>query len=135
MLELARVVLFLSSLAGAGASLAMHLGRLVLHPWLHVVAYALPAVVVLTVLVAGLRSPRFATPPKVPLVFKVLVAGVLAFAAIHAALHLRHGGAFTLAAASESVDGRRAVTSSSFAAYTVVFAILWRRVPKRPKRL
>jgi hypothetical protein len=134
-LEPARLLLFFGSLAGAGASIAMHLGRLVIHPWLRVAAYALPVIAVLLIVVAGLRAPRFVTPPKMPLLFKVIVAGAFAFATIHVAIHLRHGGAFTLDAASESIDGRRAVTSALFAGYTLAVAILWRRVPKRPKRL
>lgn len=134
-MELARVLVLLASLAGAGASIAMHLGRLALHPWLYVVAYPLPLIAVIVLVIAGLRSPRYPVPPKMPLVIKALVAGVLAFAAIHVAVHLRHGGAFTLSAASESADGRRAVTSCLLAAHAIAFAILWRRVPRRPKRL
>jgi hypothetical protein len=133
--ELARVLVLLASLAGAGASIAMHLGRITLHPWLRVVAYPLPLVAVIVLVIAGLRSPRYPTPPKMPLVFKVLVAGVFAFAAIHVGIHVHHGGAFTFDAASESTDARRAVTSCLFFAYTLAFAILWRRVPRRPDRL
>jgi len=129
------VLVFLTSLAGAGASVAMHLGRLALHPWLRVVAYPLPAIAVLVLVIAGLRSPRYPVPPKMPLIIKVLVAGVFAFAAIHVGIHVHHGGAFTLGVADESTDGRRAVTSCLLAAHTLAFAILWRRVPKRPGRL
>lgn len=132
-MELARVLVLLASLAGAGASIAMHLGRLQLHPWLRVVAYPLPAIAVIVLIIAGLRAPRYPLPLKMPLVFKVLAAGVLAFAAIHVAVHLRHGGAFTLS--DESADGRRAVTSCLLFAHTLVVTILWRRFPKRPSRL
>ena len=134
-MELARVLVFFASLAGAGASIAMHLGRLAIHPWLRVVAYPLPVIAAVVLVIAGLRSPRYPTPPKMPLLFKVLVAGVLAFAAIHVAVHLHHGGAFDFAVADASADGRRAVTSCLLFAHTLVIAILWRRVPKRPARL
>jgi hypothetical protein len=133
--ELARVLVFFASLAGAGASIAMHLGRLALHPWLRLVAYPLPVIALLVLVIAGLRSPRYPMPPKIPLLFKVLVAGVFAFAAIHVALHLRHGGALSFDAAYDSVDGRRAVTSTLLFAHTLSIAYLWRRVPKRPSRL
>jgi hypothetical protein len=111
MLELSRVILFLASTASAAACVAMQFGRLGLHPSLRVAAYALPVVVVLLIIVAGLRAPRFVVAPRVPLVLKVL------------------------GAASESADGRRAVTSVLFAGYAVAVAIAWRRVPKRPARL
>lgn len=129
------MLVFFASLAGASASLAMHLGKLVLHPWLRVVAYPLPLIAVAVLVIAGLRSPRYPTPPKMPLLFKVIVAGVFAFAAIHVGIHVHHGGAFTFEAADASADARRAVTSCLFFAHTLGVAILWRRVPKRPKRL
>jgi len=134
-MELARVLVLFASLAGAGASLALHLGRLVLHPWLRVVAYPLPIIAVVVLVIAGLRSPRYPTPPKMPLVLKVVVAGVFAFAAIHVGIHVHHGGAFTFEATDANADARRAVTSCLFFAHTLAMAILWRRVPKRPSRL
>jgi hypothetical protein len=133
-LESARLVLFFAALAGAGANAAMFLARLPLHPWLRVTTYALPVMAVLLIVVAGLRAPRFVIPPKIPLVLKVLVAGVLAFAAIHVAMHLRHAGDLTFTGADTGTEGRRAVTSSILAGYAVAIAVLWRRVPKRPSR-
>ena len=137
MLELTRIVLFLAALAGAACSVALDIERLALHPWLRVAAYTVPIVVVLIVIVAGLRGPRFVIPPKMPFVFKAFVVIAVLHAALRWALHLRVAGTagVSLAAASESASGRHAVMAALLAGYVVALSIAWRRVPPRQARM